>query len=248
MLALHSYRKRITEEFSGIRSDQTLDEYKLQSLQRDAYTDEKENILATRTQLKLMENTVENNIELSRVQAQHRIQLRQALRGQEARKAKRSKHWSGILDRDVSLKVVGVSGSTSKGTSGQSSVQGKSVGASQNQSKTASRRGSNGKISEKMQEFQQDDASKIMDASNEEDAADLTMMNSTELEAQQDKAKVEIQGLNVKLRAFQQSNERALADLKNTQAKLMKTKEEEAKKFMMVRLSFNNSLGNGVET
>jgi hypothetical protein len=77
-----------------------------------------------------------------------------------------------------------------------------------------------------MQEFQQDDASKIMDGANEEDAADLTMMSmmtSTELEAQQEKAKVEIQGLNVKLRAFQQSNERAMADLKNTQAKLMKT-------------------------
>jgi hypothetical protein len=102
-----------------------------------------------------------------------------------------------------------------------------------------------------MQEFQQDDASKIMDGADEsnlEDAADLAMMTSTELEAQQDKAKVEIQGLNVKLRAFQHSNERALADLKNTQVKLMKTKEEEAKKFMMVRLSFNNSLGNGVET
>jgi hypothetical protein len=223
----------------------------LRETQRSAYTDEKENILTTRTQLKLMENTVENNIELTRAQAQHRIELRQALRGQEARKAKRTKYWSGILDRDVSLKVVGVSGSTSKGTSGQSSVQGKSVGASQNQSKTASRRGSNGKISEKMQEFQQDDASKIMDGANEsnlEDAADLAMMTSTELEAHQDKAKAEIQGLNVKLRTFQQSNARALADMKNKQAKLMKAKEEEAKKFMMVIESFNNSLGNGVET
>jgi hypothetical protein len=220
-------------------------------LQRDAYTDEKENILTTRTQLKLMENTVENNIELTRVQAQHRIQLRQALRGQEARKAKRTKYWSGILDRDVSLKVVGVSGATSKRTSGQSSIQGKSIGASQNQSKTASRRGSNGKISEMMQEFQQDDASKIMDGADEsnlEDAADLAMMTSNELEAHQDKAKAEIQELNVKLRAFQQTNARALADLKNTQTKLMKTKEEEAQKFMMVRLSFNKSLGNGVET
>jgi hypothetical protein len=220
-------------------------------LQRDAYTNEKENILTTRTQLKLMEHTVENNIGLTRVQAQHRIELRQALRGQEARKAKRTKYWSGILDRDVSLKVVGVSGSTSKGSSGQSSVQGKSIGTSQNQSKTASRRGSDGKISEKMQEFQQDDASKIMDGADEtnlEDAADLAMMTSTELEAQQDKAKVEIQELNVKLRAFQQSNAKAFADLKNNQAKLMKTKEEEAKKFMMVLLSFNNSLGNGVET
>jgi hypothetical protein len=67
-----------------------------------------------------MENTVENKIELTRVQAQHRIELRQALRGQETRQAKRSKYWSGILDRDVSLKVVGESGSTSNYAGGQS--------------------------------------------------------------------------------------------------------------------------------
>jgi hypothetical protein len=114
-----------------------------------------------------MENTVENNIELTRAQAQHRIQLRQALKSQGIRKGKRMKYWSGILDRDVSIKLNACSASTSRGASGQSSVQGKSV----NQSKTASRRGSDGKISQKMVEFQQADASKIMDDSNLEDAA-----------------------------------------------------------------------------
>jgi hypothetical protein len=52
-------------------------------------------------------------------------------------------------------------------------------------------------------------ASKIMDGTYEnnlEDAADLAMMNSTELEVHQVKAKVEILELNVKLRAFRQSN------------------------------------------
>jgi hypothetical protein len=146
------------------------------------------------------------------------------------------KVWSGILDRDVSVKVVGVSGSSSKGASGQSSVQAKSSAASTNQSKTASRKNSDGNITEKMQEIQQADASKIMDDTNLEDAADLAMMTSKELEVQQDKAKEEIQELNVKLRAFQQTNARALADLKNKQVKLLKSKEEESQKFMMVIL------------
>jgi hypothetical protein len=82
------------------------------------------------------------------------------------------KWWSALLDRDVSKKVTEVSGATS----GVSSVQGKSITSSQTQSKTASRRGSDGKISEKMEEFahvKQNDASKIMNADNTnfEDAA-----------------------------------------------------------------------------
>jgi hypothetical protein len=60
--------ERITDEFSGVRSAQVFDEFKMKETQRSAYTDEKENILTTRTELKLMENTVENNIELTRVQ------------------------------------------------------------------------------------------------------------------------------------------------------------------------------------
>jgi hypothetical protein len=44
---------RITEEFSSIRSAQIMAENKLNDTQREAYTDEKENILATRTQLKV---------------------------------------------------------------------------------------------------------------------------------------------------------------------------------------------------
>lgn len=52
-----------------------------------------------------MEITVENKIELTRTQAQHRIQLRQALRAQKARKGKRTRLWSTVLDRDVSVKV-----------------------------------------------------------------------------------------------------------------------------------------------
>jgi uncharacterized protein YcbK (DUF882 family) len=67
---------------------------------------------------------------------------------------------------------------------------------------------------------------------------DLAMMTSTELEAQQDKAKAEIQELNVKLRAFQKNNQRALADLKNKQATVIKAKEEECQKFMIVCLRF----------
>jgi hypothetical protein len=207
--------------------------------QRTEYTDEKENILSTRTQLKLMEITVENKIELTRVQAQHRIQLRQGLRAQQAQKAKRMKQWSGILGRDVSLSMIVGSGLSSMGASGLSSVQGKSVSASQNQSMASSRRGSNGNISAIMQEFQQADASKIMDDHSAEDAADLAMMNSKDLEKQQDKARKEIQELTTKLRAFQQSNERALEDLKTKQMKQLKGKEEESQKFMMVLISFN---------
>jgi hypothetical protein len=82
------------------------------------------------------------------------------------------KEWSALLDRDVSKKIVAISGETS----GVSSAQGKSAVASMNHSKTASRRGSDGKISEKMEEFahvKQNDASKIMNADNTnfEDAA-----------------------------------------------------------------------------
>jgi hypothetical protein len=185
-----------------------------------------------------MEITVENKIELTRVQAQHRIQLRQGLRAQQSRKARRMKQWSVILGRDVSLKVTVGSGTSSMGSSGLSSVQGKSVIASQNQSKAASRRGSNGNISAMMQEFQQVDASKIMDDHSAEDAADLAMMNSTDLEKQQEIAKKEIQELTTKLRAFQKSNERALEDLKGKQMKQLKGKEEESQKIMMVLILF----------
>jgi hypothetical protein len=180
-----------------------------------------------------MEATVENHIELTRIQAQHRIQLRQCLRAQRARTALRMKNWSVILDRDVSVNVTVVSGLSSMGTSQASSVQGKSMTSMAN-SKTASRRGSDGKISEKMQEIQQADASKLLDQSNVEDAADLAMMDSNELEKQQEKAKKEIHELTVKLKAFQQTNESAFADLKNAQARVMKKKEEESQKFMMV--------------
>jgi hypothetical protein len=233
---------RITEEFSGVRSKQTLAEHKLRESQREAYTDEKENILSTRTKLKLMENTVENHIELTRVQAQHRIQLRQALRDQEARRGKRIKSWSVILGRDVSIQMTNGSGSTSAGTSGQSSMQRKSVGVSQAQSKSTSRRGSDGKISEQMQEFRRDDASKVMDDhASSEDAADLAMMTSTELEKQQDLAKKKIHELTTKLRAFQQINEKALLELMNKQEGLLNAKEEDSQKFMMVLISFNSS-------
>jgi hypothetical protein len=175
--------------------------------------------------------TVENNIELTRTQAQHRIQLRQCLRAQKARSGKRMKSWSDILDRDVSIKVTAVSGSSSMSASPASSVQGKSMTSSM----THSRRGSDGKISEKMQEMQpQADASKIMDETNLEDAADLALMNSDALEKQQEKAKKEINELTTKLKAFQQNNARALADLKNAQAKMLKNKEEEFQKFMLV--------------
>jgi hypothetical protein len=44
----------------------------------------------------------------------------QTLFGQEKGTAKRAKYWSSILDRDVSIKVVGVSGSTSNYAGGQS--------------------------------------------------------------------------------------------------------------------------------
>jgi hypothetical protein len=196
-------------------------------------TNEKEIIITTRTKLKLMEGTVENNIELTRTQAQHRIQLRQCLRAQKARSSKRMKSWSIILDRDVSTKVTAVSGSDSLSTSGFSSVQGKS----QNQSKSASRRGSDGKISEKMQDFKQSDASKIMDDTNNEDAADLALMKSNELEMQQEIAKKEINELTKKLKTFQQANASAMADLKDAQTKLLKSKQEESQKFMMVRMS-----------
>jgi hypothetical protein len=73
----------------------------------------------------------------------------------------------------------------------------------------ASSRGSDVKISENLQEFQQVNASKIMDVTYEnnlDDDADLAMMTSTELEVHQVKANVEILELNVKLRAFRQSN------------------------------------------
>jgi HAMP domain-containing protein len=191
--------------------------------------------MATRTRLKLMEIAVENKIELTRIQAQHRIQLRQGLRAQSARKAKRMKQWSAVLGRDVSIKVVG--GTSSSGASGESSVQGKSIGASRSQSKSASRRGSNGKISEMMQEFQLADASKIMDDHSAEDAADLAMMSSGDLEMQQDNAKKEIHELTSKLRTFRQSNERALEDLRGKQMKESKFKDEESQKYMMVSLT-----------
>jgi hypothetical protein len=60
--------ERFSDEFAVILSDQVFDEYKMKETQRSAYTDEKENILTTRTELKLMENTVENKIELTRIQ------------------------------------------------------------------------------------------------------------------------------------------------------------------------------------
>jgi hypothetical protein len=227
--------KRITDEFAGARSNQAYDENKLKETQRESYSNEKETIITTRTKLKLMGITVENNIELTRTQAQHRIQLRQCLRAQKARLAKRMKSWSLVLDRDVSIKVTAVSGSSSMSASQASSAQGKSEMTSRSQSKTASRRGSDGKISEKMQEMQpQADASKIMDETNLEDAADLALMNSDALEKQQEKAKKEINELTTKLKAFQQNNARALADLKNAQAKMLKNKEEESQKFMLV--------------
>lgn len=86
-----------------------------------------------------------------------------------------------------------------------------------------------------MQQFTHEDASKVMDDQNTaEDAADLALMNSEELEKQQAKAKAEIQELTVKLKAFRQANERALADLKQKQQKELKEKEEESQKFMLV--------------
>lgn len=85
-----------------------------------------------------------------------------------------------------------------------------------------------------MNELAQDDASKLLNDTNAEDADDLALMNSEELEKQQEKAKKEILDLTARLRAFQQSNERELLDLKQKHAKEMKAKEEESSKFMMV--------------
>jgi hypothetical protein len=228
-----------------LRSDHQHVEKSATFTQHASYINEKEKILKTKTKLKLMEHSVENKIELTRTQAQHRINLRQVMRSQAARETKRSRHWSVILGRDVSDKT-----SSSMATSISSSVQGNSAIASRNISKTSSRRASNGKISEKMQEFQASDASKIMDDQyTDEDAADMALMNSSELEKQQEIAKKQIQELTANLRTFQQDIERAKADLQIKHSTELQAKEKESQNAMMVIAYVTlTGLGNGVET
>lgn len=136
--------------------------------------------------------------------------------------------YKGSLSRLANLQIC-----SSGSQSGTSSVQGKSVSASQSQSKSASRRGSNGSISSKLSEVEGEPIQLLEDTSAE-DADDMAMMNSHELQEQQEKAKKEILDLTSKLRAFQQSHERELLDLKQKHSKQMKEKEEESSKFMMV--------------
>lgn len=223
--------QRIMEDMSNMRARHILEENNLSENQRHSYAAEKENIMATRTSLKLMEITVENKIELTRLQATHRIQLRQLLRAQRAQKAKRTRNWAAVLDRDLNAKVG--SGASSVGSaSGSASVQGKSVSASQSQSQAHSRKASNESINRKVTEAA-GDASKVMEDLSAEDAADYALMNSQELEKQQEHAKEQILELNAKLKAFQSANDAQLADLKQTQMQEMKSKEEESQKFML---------------
>jgi len=223
---------RMTEEFSNMRARHVLEENTLKQSQRQSYAAEKEGILDTRTSLKVMEITVENKIELTRLQAVHRIQLRQALRAQRARKSKRSKMWSAVLDRDVEAKANGSSGASSVGSmSGSASVQGKSVSASQSQSQAHSRHGSNGSINKQMSDHA--DASKVMEDHSAEDADDFAMMNSQELEKQQAKAQLQIQEMTGSLKAFQQKNEADLADLKQRHQQEIKKTQDDSQKFFM---------------
>lgn len=216
-----------------MRARHTLELNTLSAKHRQTYGSEKESIMATRTSLKLMEITVENKIELTRMQANHRIQLRQLLRAQRARKAKRLRNWAAVLDRDLNAKVG--SGASSVGSaSGSASVQGKSVSASQSQSQAHSRRGSNGSLNQKIAELDHSqDAAKVMEDHSAEDAADYALMNSQELEKQQQMAQQQIEDLSSKLKAFQRANEVELADLKQKHAMEMKAKDEESQKFMM---------------
>lgn len=111
------------EEFANLQSKHTFDQEALQAHHRAEYVTEKERMATAEQALKILEMQGENAIQIKKIQAHHRSQMRHMQRAQHNRREKRIKRWSSILGRNLAAEKKFGSGASSVGSKSQSESQ-----------------------------------------------------------------------------------------------------------------------------
>jgi len=111
------------EEFANLQSKHTFDQEALQAHHRGEYVTEKERMSTAEQALKILEMQGENAIQIKKIQAHHRSQMRHMQRAQHNRLEKRIKRWSSILGRNLAAEKKFGSGASSVGSKSQSESQ-----------------------------------------------------------------------------------------------------------------------------
>ena len=193
---------RMIEELANLKETQSQTEQDVIAEQRHETIAEKEKVQATQKSLKIMDMQAENVMEMTKLQANHRIQLRQLLRTQKDRKVKRYKHWSGIINRDILLEHASMNGSMAGSQIG--SAQPKSIA----HSIAHSRKNSNPDLKEgKLINYQA--------ADHAEDAQDAKLL-SGQSEWKAEEAKDQLLKMQQGLLEVKKKHERALYGLKQS--------------------------------
>jgi PAS domain-containing protein len=109
------------EELASLKETQAQTEQDVASDQRHEIITEKEKIADAQKTLKILDLQVGNEIELSKLQAQHRIQLRQILRFHKDKRIKRKNRWASVVNREIDH--ASQQGSMSSSVQGKSEVQ-----------------------------------------------------------------------------------------------------------------------------
>lgn len=220
-LELRQYKEKVDhetkmiEELANLKETQSQAEQDVIADQRQEIIGEKEKVQATQKQLKIIDMQAEHALEITKMQASQRIQLRQIGRTQKERKIKRYKHWSGIINRDITLEHASLNASVLGSHSG--SPQAKSIAHSIAHSQAHSRRNSNPDLKESkqlintQQENAEDNVDSKLASSHREMKADETkehllrmQQGLLDLKKKHEKA----------LYALKQNHETAYADLK----------------------------------
>lgn len=109
---------RVLEELANLKETQSQSEQDYISDQKHEIVNEKEKIATAQKTLKVMDMQSEHAMDMTKMQASHRIQLRQLLRTQKDRKVKRLKYWSDVIHRDIVFEHNSLNGSALGSQSG----------------------------------------------------------------------------------------------------------------------------------
>ncbi|KAJ3222974.1 hypothetical protein HK099_001692 [Clydaea vesicula] len=217
---------RMMEEFSNMHSQHAAEENEMINKHKNDYLTEKEKITATQVSIKVIKLQTENQIEITKLISLQKTQLRQLKRAQKNRQAKRFKHWSAIVQRDLTKKVG--SGAQSLATSNFQSADGSqssSVGShSLPESKTLTRQGSEKNLKAVV-------PNKKLDLLGEEDE-DETDESSLSLDTQHQKSEEKLQKMLSNLTELKKSQDEELDKLRRKIKEEQTAKEEEFQKLL----------------
>ena len=204
------------EEFSNLRARHLMEEQAMSNTQHTDYISEKERIQATRNSIKIMEIQYENTFELRKLQASHINQIRQLTRAQKARKAKRFRHWSQILGRDLTVQKKIGSGVHSGVASGDASGAA-SGGQSGIGSNSLTRQSSDPNLKQTQKKIQLVGH----DEDEDDEVANMTLTDQSK------NAKDQLQRMEEQLKALASKHHENLEKLQAKQMAEFKSKDEE---------------------